>query len=98
MRRDISLGVEGFVGVQHLIDDSEEFAGGGHQGNLFPFSLGNPVVESGEVGVVFDVGVDALDEDPAEPAASLFDDVPMVEFVSGLVGGGDQTGIGTEPM
>ena len=83
---------------QHPVDDSEEFAGGGHDGDLFVSPLGNVVIELGEMGVVFDVDVDTLCEDPPDPFVPGFGDVAMMDHLAALPGGGGKTGIGTEFM
>ena len=83
---------------QHPVDDSEEFTGGGHDGDLFASPMGYVMVELGEMGVVFDVDVDALCENPSDPFVPGFGDVTMVDHLSALPGGGGKTGIGTEFM
>ena len=56
------------------------------------------VVELGEVGVVFEVDVDALCEGPSDPFVPGFGDVAMVDHLAALSGGGGKAGIGTELM
>ena len=56
------------------------------------------VVELGEVGVVFEVDVDALCEGPSDPFVPGFGDVAMVDLVAALSGGGGKAGIGAEFM
>ena len=84
--------------LQHPVDDPEEFTGSGNNGYLFASPLGNLVVELGEIGVVFDVDVDALGEDPPDPFVPGFGDVALVDGVAALAGGGDKAGVGTEFM
>jgi len=44
------------------------------------------MIELGEMGIVFDVDVDALGKNPSEPFVPCFGDVAMVGCVSTLPG------------
>jgi hypothetical protein len=83
---------------QHPVDDPEELAGGGHDGDFFASPMGDVVIELGEVCVVFDVDMDALGEDPSDPFVPGFGDVALVDLLAALSGGGGKTGIGAEFM
>jgi len=83
---------------QHPVDDPEEFTGGGHDGDLFASPMGNLVIELGEVGIIFDMYMDALGENPPDPFVPGFGNVAMMDHLAALPGGGGKTGIGTEFM
>ena len=82
----------------HPVDDPEEFTGGGHDGDFFASPMGNVVIELGEMGIIFDMYMDTLGENPSDPFVPGFGDVAMVDHVAALSGGGGKTGIGTEFM